>query len=723
MNHREQPITETLRTNYMPYAMSVIISRAIPEIDGFKPSHRKLLYTMYKMGLINSQKIKSANVVGRTMQLNPHGDAAIYETMVRLTRGNEALLHPLVDSKGNFGKVYSRDMAYAASRYTEVKLDPICSELFRDIDSDTVDFVDNYDGTMKEPVLLPVTFPTVLTGANQGIAVGMASNICSFNLREVCDATIAYLKDEDADIYEIITAPDFPTGGTIICEPEAMKEILATGRGSFKIRGSYEYNKKENVIEIKEIPYTTTIEAIIDKIVENIKGGKLSKEISDVRDETDLKGLKIAIDLKRGVDPDALMLKLYKMTPLQDSFGCNFNLIVNNEPDVYGVGGIIHEWSKFRINCVRRRLLHEIKKKTAKLHLLEGLKKILLDLDKAIAIIRGTEDDAMVVPNLMAGFSIDEVQAEFIAEIKLRNLNKKYILNRIADVDDLKKELKELQYSVEHEEKIKEIIIEELGKIKEKYGIDRKTAFVAEGEVDHYEANAAIEDYNLKLFITKQHYIKKIRLTSLKTGGEHKLKDGDKVQLEIDETNLGEILVFTNHFNAYKLKINDIQDTKLSSFGEYLPSLLEMEPDEVPVQLFTTGDYKGFFLFVFENGKTAKVPVSAYQTKTNRKRLIKAYSDASPVVRIFKLQEDVDLALFSNMDKALVINTSLINLKTTRDTIGVQTMRLKNAKIKKAALLSETRIKEPEYYLGKTIPLSGCSMRMEDKGFKQLKLF
>ncbi len=723
MNHREQPITETLRTNYMPYAMSVIISRAIPEIDGFKPSHRKLLYTMYKMGLLNSQKIKSANVVGRTMQLNPHGDAAIYETMVRLTRGNGALLHPLVDSKGNFGKVYSRDMAYAASRYTEVKLDPICNELFRDIDSDTVDFMDNYDGTLKEPVLLPVTFPTILTGANQGIAVGMASNICSFNLREVCDATIAYLKDENADIYDIITAPDFPTGGTIICEPEAMKEILATGRGSFKIRGSYEYNKKENLIEIKEIPYTTTSEAIIDKIVDNIKNGKLNKEIADVRDETDLSGLKITIDLKRGVDPDTLMLKLYKMTPLQDSFGCNFNLIVGNEPDVYGVGGIIHEWSKFRINCVKRRLLYEIKKKSAKLHLLEGLKKILLDLDKAIAIIRGTEDDAMVVPNLMAGFGIDELQAEFIAEIKLRNLNKKYILNRIADVDDLKKELKDLKYSVEHEEKIKEIIIEELTKIKDKYGIDRKTSFVAENEVDHYEANTAIEDYNLKLFITKQHYIKKIRLTSLKAGGEHKLKDGDKVNLEIDETNLGEILVFTNQFNAYKLKIHEIPDTKLSNFGEYLPSLLEMEPNEVPVQLFTTGDYKGFFLFVFENGKTAKVPVSAYQTKTNRKRLIKAYSDASPVVRIFKLQEDTDLALFSNMDKALVVNTSLINLKTTRDTIGVQTMRLKNAKIKKAALLSETRIKEPEYYLGKTIPLSGCSLRMEDKGFKQLKLF
>ncbi len=723
MNHREQPITETLRTNYMPYAMSVIISRAIPEIDGFKPSHRKLLYTMYKMGLINSQKIKSANVVGRTMQLNPHGDGAIYETMVRLTRGNEALLHPLVDSKGNFGKVYSRDMAYAASRYTEVKLDPICNELFRDIDSDTVDFVDNYDGTLKEPVLLPVTFPTILTGANQGIAVGMASNIASFNLREVCDATVAYLKDEDADIYDIITAPDFPTGGTIICEPEMMKEILATGRGSFKIRGSYEYNKKENLIEIKEIPYSTTIEAIIDKIVENIKSGKLSKEIADVRDETDLKGLKIAIDLKRGVDPDALMLKLYKMTPLQDSFGCNFNIIVNNEPDVYGVGGIIAEWSKFRINCVKRRLLYEIKKKTAKLHLLEGLKKILLDLDKAIAIIRGTEDDSMVVPNLMEGFGIDEIQAEFIAEIKLRNLNKKYILNRIADVDDLKEELKELKYSVEHEEKIKEIIIDELLKIKEKYGMDRKTAFVPEGDVDHYEANAAIEDYNLKLFVTKQHYIKKIRLTSLKAGGEHKLKDGDKVNMEIDETNLGEILVFTNQFNAYKLKIHEIPDAKLSNFGEYLPSLLEMEPDEVPVQLFTTEDYKGFFLFVFENGKTAKVPVSAYQTKTNRKRLIKAYSDASPVVRIFKLQEDVDLALFSNMDKALVVNTSLINLKTTRDTIGVQTMRLKNAKIKKATLLSETRIKEPEYYFGRTIPLSGCSMRMEDKGFKQLKLF
>jgi DNA gyrase subunit A len=678
---------------------------------------------MYKMGLLNGAKTKSANVVGQTMKLNPHGDQAIYETMVRLTRGNEALLHPLVESKGNFGKVYSRDMAYAASRYTEVRLEPICAELFRDIDSDTVDFADNYDSSMKEPALLPVTFPALLTGANQGIAVGMASNIASFNLREVCDATIAYLKNEDADIYEIISAPDFPTGGIIICDDMAMKETLATGRGSFKIRARYEYDKAENIVEVKEIPYTTTTEAIIDKIAENIKNGKLSKEISDVRDETDLNGLKIAIDLKRGTDPQALMLKLFKMTPLEDSFGCNFNIIVNGEPDVYGVGGIIAEWSKFRITAVKRRISYDIRKKSERLHLLEGLKKILLDIDKAIAVIRGTEDDAQVVPNLMKGFAIDEIQAEFVAEIKLRNLNKKYLLSRIEDVDKLKAEIAELKSVFDTPAKIKKIITEELEKVKAKYGQARKTKIAFHHEVEHYSENAAIEDYNLKLFVTKHFYIKKIPLTSLRAGGEHKLKDDDKITSETDATNIGEIIVFTDKFNAYKQKIYEIPDTKLSNFGEYLPTLLEMEKDEKPLAIFMADDYKGFFLFVFENGKAAKVPVSAYQTKTNRKRLLKAFSGASPVARIFRLYEDADIALFSSMDKVLIFNTALVNLKSTRDTLGVQAMRLKNAKIKKSALLTETKIKEPEYYYGKSIPLAGCSLRMEDKGFKQLKLF
>lgn len=707
----------------MPYAMSVIVSRAIPEIDGFKPSHRKLLYTMYKMGLLTAPKTKSANVVGQTMKLNPHGDGAIYETLVRLTRGNEALLHPFIDSKGNFGKVYSRDMSYAASRYTEIKLDPICAEIFKDIDNNTVDFMDNYDSTMKEPCLLPVTFPTILTGANQGIAVGMASNIASFNLIEVCDATIAYLKDSEADIYEIIVAPDFPTGGVIICDKEAIKETIATGRGSFKIRSVYEYDKKENIIEIKEIPYTTTTEAIIDKIAENIKNGKLSKEISDIRDETALSGLKIAIELKRGVDPDALMLKLFKMTPLQDSFGCNFNIIVNNEPDVYGVGGIISEWTKFRIKSVRRRIEFDIKKKNERLHLLEGLKKILLDIDKAIAIIRQTEEDSEVIPNLVNGFRISELQAEYIAEIKLRNLNKRYILSRLEDVEKLKAELLELNSCLENENKIKAIIIDELEKVKAKFGIPRKTQIAYTHEVEHYDENIVIDDYNLKLFITKHNYIKKIPLTSLRAGGDHKLKDDDKIFVEIDETNLGEILVFSNKYNAYKQKIHEIPDTKISSFGEYLPTLLAMENDEKPISIFTTNEYKGFFVLIFENGKIAKIPLSSYQTKTNRKKLLNAFSSVSPIVRIFKLYEDCDIALFSSLDKVLIFNTSLVSLKTTRDTIGVQAMRLKNAKIKKATLLSETKIKEPEYYYGKTIPLSGCSLRMEDKGFKQLKLF
>ena len=702
--------------------MSVIVSRAFPEIDGLKPSHRKLLYTMYKMGLLNSAKIKSANVVGQTMKLNPHGDQTIYDTLVRLTTGNESLLHPYIDSKGNFGKVYSRDMAYAAPRYTEVKLEAISAELFKDIDSDTVDFVDNYDGTMKEPSLLPVTFPTILTGANQGIAVGMASNICSYNLREVCDATIAYLKDEDCDIFDFITAPDFPTGGTVVADKEQMKEILSTGRGSFKIRSKYKYDKKSNLIEVYEIPYSTTTEAIIDKIVELIKAGKI-KEISDIRDETDKQGLKIAIDLKKGTDPDKLMLKLFKMTPLQDSFSCNFNIIVDREPDIYGVGGIIAQWCKFRLSCVKRRLSYEINKKKDRLHLLEGLKKILLDIDRAIEIIRKTEDDSMVVPNLMKGFSIDELQAEFIAEIKLRNLNQKYILNKIDDVDKLKKEIKDMEDCLKSEEKVKGLIIEELTKIKDKYGKDRKTDFIDENEIESYDDTNKVENYNLKLFVTKHFYLKKIPLTSLRAGGEHKLKEDDKIAYEIEETNLGEILVFTDKFNAYKMKISDIPDAKLSSYGEYLPGLMEMEEGEKPVYLFPTKDYKGFLFFVFENGKTAKVPLTSYQTKTNRKRLINAYSDASPIVRMFLLEEDCDIALFSDKDKILVFNTSSVAMKNSRDTVGVQTMRLTKAKIKRAAFLSETKIKEPEFYYAKSIPLSGCTMRSEDKGFRQLKLF
>lgn len=722
MNYTEQLITNTLKTNYMPYAMSVIVSRAIPEIDGLKPSHRKLLYTMYKMGLLNSAKIKSANVVGQTMKLNPHGDQTIYDTLVRLTTGNESLLHPYIDSKGNFGKVYSRDMAYAAARYTEVKLENIASELFKDIDSDTVDFVDNYDGTMKEPSLLPVTFPTLLTGANQGIAVGMASNICSFNLREVCDAAIAYLKDENCDVLDYIIAPDFPTGGTVVADREQLKEILSTGRGSFKIRSKYKYDKKANLIEVYEIPYSTTTEAIIDKIVDLIKAGKI-KEISDIRDETDKQGLKLAIDLKKGTDPDKLMLKLFKMTPLQDSFGCNFNIIINREPDVYGVGGIIAEWSKFRLNCVKRRLAYEIKKKKDRLHLLEGLKKILLDIDRAIEIIRKTEDDSLVVPNLMKGFSIDEIQAEFIAEIKLRNLNKKYILNKIEDVDKLKAEIADMEDCLKSEKRVKELIINELTKIKEKYGKDRKTDFIDENEAEKYDDTQKVEDYNLKLFVTKHGYLKKIPLTSLRAGGEHKLKEDDKVSYEIEETNLGEIIVFTDKFNAYKMKISDIPDTKLSAYGEYIPSLMEMEADEKPIYLFPAKDYKGFFFFVFENGKTAKVPVSSYQTKTNRKRLVNAYSDASPVVRMFRLEEDCDMALFSDKDKILVFNTSVVSEKTTKNTIGIQTMRLTKAKIKRAAFLSETKIKDPEFYYAKSIPLSGCTMKSEDKGFRQLKLF
>ncbi|MBQ4110879.1 MAG: topoisomerase IV [Clostridia bacterium] len=724
MNYMEQRITDSLKTNYMPYAMSVIISRAIPEIDGFKPSHRKLLYTMYKMGLLTGAKTKSANVVGQTMKLNPHGDGAIYETMVRLTRGNESLLHPLVDSKGNFGKVYSRDMAYAAARYTEVKLDPICQELFKNIDKDTVEFVDNYDGTLKEPTLLPVTFPSVLVNANQGIAVGMASNVASFNLGEVCDGEIAYLKDENCDITEYIEAPDFSTGGFLIYDKEQMKNVLETGRGSFKVRAKYTYDKKENLIEITEIPYSTAVEVIMDKIIEHIKAGKL-KEIGDIRDETDKEGLKLTIELKRGTDPDALMLKLYKMTPLEDSFGCNFNILIDGKPEVMGVKTILEKWTEFRIGCIKRQTRYDISVKSEKLHLLNGLKKILLDIDKAIKIIRDTDDDGEVVPNLMKGFSIDETQAEFIAEIKLRNLNKKYIMNRLADIENLLKELDELNALLSDEKLIKKYMIDELTQIKKKHAKERKTILLKSDEVETFNAEEKIEDYNLKIYLTKQGYIKKIPLVSLRAGGEHKLKEGDKIQKEFDATNLGELLVFTDKCNVYKTKIYEIEDCKLSQMGEFLKSSLEMEKDEEVIDIFLAGDYKGHFVFAFENGKLAKIPLESYATKTNRKKLINAYSDGSKLIKILHITEDIDMVAYSNVGKILVFNTASVNAKTTRSSNGVQVMTLrKGATLKRISELERTRLKEPDYYRTKNIPAVGCFQKKDgedDAG--QIKMF
>lgn len=716
-----QNITDVLRTNFMPYAMSVIISRAIPEIDGFKPSHRKLLYTMYKMGLLTGNRTKSANVVGQTMKLNPHGDMAIYETMVRLTRSNESLLYPYVDSKGNFGKVYSRDMAFAASRYTEVKLESLCFELFKNIDKDTVDFVDNYDGTLKEPTLFPVTFPTILTNPNLGIAVGMASNIASFNLGEVCDAEIAYLENENADMADYIKAPDFPTGGYLIYDEEQMRAILDTGRGSFKIRAKYQYDAKENLIEILEIPYSTTSEAIVDKVVENIKAGKL-KEVADIRDETGLKGLKITLDLKRGTDPEMLMLKLFKMTPLEDSFSCNFNILINGSPEVLGVKGILANWTTFRIQCIKRQTRFDISAKSEKLHLLNGLKKILLDIDKAVKIVRETEDDTEVIPNLMKGFSIDEKQAEFVAEIKLRNLNKKYILNKVDEIENLRKELEDLNRLLADPALIKEQIIKELTAIKKKYSKPRKSEILTTEEIEHFSEDMQIEDYNLKLFLTKQGYLKKIPLTSLRAGGEHKFKEGDKLVKEFDETNLGELLVFTNRQNVYKIKIYEIADTKLSGMGEFLKSVLGCEPEEEIIDVFSANAYKGHFLFAFENGKMAKIPLASYETKTNRKKLVNSYSDASKLIKILYLPEDTDIVSYSSNGKILVFHSSSINPKTTRSSNGVNVMTLRRgAALKKVVELARTRLKEPDYYRTKNIPAVGCFQK--EDGDKQVKMF
>ncbi len=718
-----QQITYTLESNYMPYAMSVIISRAIPEIDGFKPSHRKLLYTMYKMGLITSARIKSANVVGRTMQLNPHGDAAIYETMVRLTEGHQALLHPLVDSKGNFGRQYSRDMAYAAARYTEVKLSKICTEVFGDIDKDTVDFVDNYDGSLKEPTLLPVSFPNILVNPNQGIAVGMASNICSFNLSEICDATIKLMKNPDADILDVLKAPDFSTGGEVIYDEATFREIYSTGRGSFKLRAKYEYDKSANCIDIKEIPYTTTVEAIIEKIIELIKAGKL-KEISDIRDETDLSGLKVTIDLKKGTDPQKLMAKLFKMTPLQDSFGCNFNILVEGSPMVLGVSDIVCEWLRFRKNCIKRGIRYDIDKKSAKLHLLKGLEKILLDIDKAVKIVRETEEEQMVVPNLMQGFGIDEIQAEFVAEIKLRNLNKEYILKRTAEIEALAAEIKELQETLESNKKIEKIIEKQLKEIAKKYGSPRKTEIVTEAEADNFDIEEQIENYPVKLFVTADGYLKKISLLSLRFSGEQKLKENDRIVQCIETDNITELLVFSSSGEVYKTKAHEIPDSKASLLGEYLPNVLQMGSDEKVVGFVETHDYKGYLLFCFENGKVAKVELKSYWTKSNRKKLTNAYSTVSPLVKVIHIQEDTDIVLLSNSGKALCFNSEKVALKTTKNTQGVMVMQsTKGSVVSDAMLGAECGFKDIKVYKAKNIPGKGSFIKPEDEGTEQITLF
>ena len=716
----EQAVSETLEVNYMPYAMSVIVSRAIPEIDGFKPSHRKLLYTMYKMGLLTGGRTKSANIVGQTMRLNPHGDAAIYETMVRLAKGNETLLHPFVDSKGNFGKVYSRDMAYAASRYTEAKLDGICGELFRDIDSDTVDMVDNYDATMKEPSLLPTTFPNVLVSANQGIAVGMASNICSFNLKEVCDTTIALMKNPDHDILETLPGPDFSTGGELLFDEAATREIYSTGRGSFRLRSKWRYVKEGNLIEITEIPYSTATEVIMDKVAELIKAGKI-REISDMRDETDLGGLKLTIDLKRGVDPEKLMQKLFRMTPLQDSFACNFNILIAGMPRVMGVGEILAEWTAWRTDCVKRRIYFQIQKKQERLHLLKGLEKILLDIDRAIAIIRETELENEVVPNLMIGFGIDEIQAGFVAEIKLRNINKEYILKQTKATSQLEQEIADLEDTLNSARKLKNVIIKELQQVSEKFGQPRKTEIlynVEDAEPENEEDQ--VPDYPVTVFVSKEGYLKKITAQSLRMSGEQKFKEGDSLDYTRETTNRAELLVFTDQFQCYKTRLSDFDDGKASLLGDYLPSKLGFDQGENLLQVIFPGDGKGFVLFFFENGKVAKVPLSAYETKTNRKKLTGAFSDKSRVVKILSLESDGQIALYSTDGRAMIFSTADLLPKTTRNTIGVAVMSLKKkALLQNALLLEESGIENVSRYRMKSIPAAGALLRPEDSQEKQ----
>ncbi len=711
----EQPICETLEVNYMPYAMSVIVSRAIPEIDGFKPSHRKLLYTMYKMGLLKGIRTKSANIVGQTMRLNPHGDAAIYETMVRLARGYEALLHPLVDSKGNFGKVYSRDMAYAASRYTEAKLDSICQELFRDMDADTVDFVDNYDATMKEPTLLPTTFPNVLVSANMGIAVGMASNICGFNLKEVCETAIARMKNPEADLLETMPAPDFPTGGFLLYDAKEMAQIYETGRGSFKLRAKWQYVKDGNLIEITEIPYTTATEPIIDKVSDLIKTGKV-REIADMRDETDLSGLKLTIDLKRGTDPDKLMQKLYRLTPLQDSFSCNFNILVAGMPRVMGVGEILEEWTAWRMDCVRRRVFFHLGKKKDKLHLLKGLAKILLDIDRAIAIIRETEMEDEVVPNLMIGFGIDQIQAEYVAEIKLRNINQEYILRRTAETATLEAEIADLEDTLEKPKRIQAIIISELKAVIKSYGKERSTVLMYDHEVAAELEEDDTPDYPVHLFLSKEGYFKKITPQSLRMSGEQKYKEGDSFQATWETTNRAELLVFTNQAQVYKVKASDFDDSKASLLGDFLPTKLAMDPEETVVSICLPGTYQGYILFAFENGKIAKVDVATYATKTNRKKLTGAYSDKSPLKAVFfGTSEEEKFALYATDGRALVVTAGQIPTKTTRSTLGVTVLSLKRKATIEAVLpLADTPITNEGRYAAKSIPAPGALLRDED---------
>lgn len=718
----EQPISETLEQNYMPYAMSVIVSRAIPEIDGFKPSHRKLLYTMYKMNLLTGSRTKSANIVGQTMRLNPHGDSAIYETMVRLSKGNEALLTPFVDSKGNFGKTYSRDMSYAASRYTEAKLAPICAELFRDIDKDTVDFCDNYDGSTTEPTLLPTTFPNVLVSANMGIAVGMASQICGFNLEEVCETTINYIRDPDCDLMQTLPAPDFSTGGELVFNATEMAEIYRTGRGGFKLRAKWRYIKQENIIEVYEIPYTTTVEAIMDKVAELVKTGKV-REINDMRDESDLGGLKLAIDIKRGVDPDKLMQKLMKMTPLRDTFSCNFNILIAGNPQVMGLREILSEWTAWRTDCVRRRVFFDLSKKRDKLHLLNGLKKILLDIDKAIAIIRGTELEAEVVPNLMIGFGIDQIQAEYVAEIKLRNINKEYILRRLDETDELEKAITDLEDILNNPRRIKKTIIDELQTVIKKHPSPRRTEIVYSDEIEDIDEEPKAEDYPVTLFLSREGYFKKITPLSLRMGGEQKYKDNDGPMQEMEASNRDELLVFTDKQQVYKVRVADFDDSKASVLGVYLPSHLDMDEGESVICMINPGDYTMHILLFFQNGKVARIESSAYATKTNRKRLTGAYSDKSPVARILPLESERELAVFSSEGRAIIFSSSLLIPKTSRTTIGVGLMNLKpKYRLQNAEYLENCAIANPARYRARNIPVAGALLKDEDKDEQQLSL-
>ena len=718
----EQNITETLETNYMPYAMSVIVSRAIPEIDGFKPSHRKLLYTMYKMGLLSGARTKSANIVGQTMRLNPHGDAAIYDTMVRLSKGYGALLHPFVDSKGNFGKVYSRDMAWAASRYTEAKLAPICAELFRDIDSDTVDFVDNYDNSMKEPTLLPTTFPNILVSANQGIAVGMASQLCGFNLGEVCDTTIAFLKNPEVRISETLLAPDFPTGGEVLYDARVIEDIYNTGRGGVKVRARWRYDKKENLIEIYEIPYTTTSEAIMDKVAELIKAGKV-KEISDMRDETDLSGLKLTIDLKRGTDPDKLMQKLFRSTTLQDTASCNFNVLIGGMPRVMGVRELLDEWCAWRTESVKRRVYFVLKKRQDKLHLLKGLKRILLDIDKAIRIIRETEKEADVVPNLMIGFGIDQVQAEYVAEIKLRNINREYILKRVEETAALESEIEDLEDTLARPSRIRRIIVSELEEVRKKYAEPRRTGILYDFVEEAEAVEDMVEDYPVTLFLSQQGYFKKITPQSLRMSGEQKFKEDDALSVSVESSNAAELMFFTDKAQVYKTRASDFADGKASQLGDYLPAKLGMDEGESVMGMVLPGDYSGYMIFFFENGKAAKVELSAYKTTSNRRRLTGAYSDKSPLRAMLYLKEDREIAVYSTEPRVLIVNTALLGLKSTRTTQGVALLTLKKKfTLDTVRLPEETGITDLARYRGRSIPATGALLKTEDSDDKQLSL-